>query len=137
MGGFPSPFDLLGGGGGNSASFSGGGIGSSASTTATESIDGRISGGANGSAQSTIITGEGNTLNLTDAGAVHDSLALALAGVTQANMNTAATIKNQSDLQQSFTGALENIKTSDVRVLIVGALAVVCIVAFNMLKKAA
>jgi hypothetical protein len=118
------------GGGGDS------GVGNSKSTNSTESIDARISGGNASTNSTTVVSGSNNNLTLTDGGAVHDSLALAMAGITQANDNTAATIKTQGALltdalgtqaaqQSAFTSALENIKTADVRILIFVGLAVI------------
>jgi hypothetical protein len=130
LGGFS---ELFGGGGGSGDS---GGIGNSKSTNSTESIDARISGGNASTNSTTVVSGSNNNLTLTDGGAVSKSLELAMAGITQANSNTAATIQNQGRLltdalgtqaaqQSGFTSALENIKTADVRILIFVGLAVI------------
>lgn len=136
---------LFGGGGGGGSSFSSGGIGNSEAKNTNESIDARISGGNDSTNSTTVVSGSNNTLTLTDGGAVHDSLQLAMAGITQANANTAATIQTQRALlsdalgtqaaqQSAFTSAIENIKTTDVRVLIVVGLAVVGIAALAFMK---
>ena len=145
MGLFSGLGDLLGGGGGSS--FSSGGIGNSKSANSTESIDARISGGNDSTNSTTVVSGSSNNITMLDAGAVHDSLALAMAGITQANDNAAATIKANAGLltdalgtqaaqQSAFTSALENVKTADVRILIIVGLAVVGL-AFVRTKKAA
>jgi hypothetical protein len=128
------------GGGGDS------GVGNSKSTNSTENIDARISGGNDSTNSTTVVSGSNNNLTLTDGGAVHESLQLAMAGITQANDNTAATIQSQGRLltdalgtqaaqQSAFTSAIENIKTADVRVLIIVGLAVVGIVGAGIFKS--
>lgn len=110
--------------------------GDSSSTNKNTSNDARVVGGNSSTNTSTVVSGDGNTLNLSDYGAVHDSLQLAMAGVQQANDNAKATVQmstglvsdalgTQAKQQAAFTSALENIKTSDVRVLIFAAIAVV------------
>lgn len=136
---------LFGGGGGGS-SMSSGGIGNSKSANETTNLDGRVAGGNQSSNSSTIVSGDGNTLTLTDAGAVSGSLQLAMAGITQANENVAATIGaqrallkdalgTQAEQQSAFTSAIEKIKTADVRVLIIVGLVVVGLAGAVFLSK--
>lgn len=155
MFGLPDLGSLFGGGGGGGgSSFESGGVGNSESQTSTSSEQFEVgvsaTGGGNANfnrderSYSVSVTGDGNTL--TDYGAVSDSLALALKGVELAN-GTAQQISTQTgsllggalsmvgEQQKQFTDAVEKIKTSDVRVLIIGALAVVGVVAFTMLRK--
>lgn len=116
--------------------------GDSASTTKNTSNDARVVGGDASTNTSTVVSGDGNTLNLSDYGAVSGSLKLAMAGVQQANDNAKASVQMstglvsdalgmQSKQQAAFTSALENVKTSDVRILIFAALAVVGLAYFR------
>jgi hypothetical protein len=152
--GLPGLGGLFGGGGGGSSSMESGGIGNSSSTNnnTDEQFEVGVSTQGGGNATFTRdersyqldIKGDGNTL--TDFGAVSDSLALALRGVELAN-STAADISSQTttllggaltmvgEQQQQFTDAVEKIKTSDVRVLIIASVAVVGVVAFIALRK--
>lgn len=122
--------------------------GDSSSTTKNQSNDNRVVGGDASLNQSTTISGDGNSLVMTDAGAVHDSLALALAGVTQANNTTQAVVASNGNLltdalgtqasqQAAFTSAIEKIKTSDVRILVMVGLAVVGLAFVRSRQKAA
>lgn len=119
---------------------------SSATTNTSEAFEVGVSAQDQGTANftRTEITGNGNTL--TDFGAVSASLQLALRGVELANESAqqatqqattliGGTLSMQGDQQQQFTDAVEKIKTSDVRVLIVGALALLGIVAFTIARK--
>ena len=102
--------------------------GSSKSTNSqtTTSIDGRVVGGD----QSTNLSLNGNTapvtINTTDAGAIHESLALALAGVEGANQTAAA----------ATTSAIEQIKTGDktTKVVVIGAVIAAVGIAYAMRK---
>ncbi len=129
------------GGGGGSSSFSSGGIGNSKSANETNNQDASVVGGEGSTNSSQLITGSNNTL--TDHGAVSMSMQLALAGVhsaqqlaeqAQAAQGTILTgaLKTVSDQQSGFTSALENIKTSDVRVLIIAAIAAVALIGFRL-----
>lgn len=114
----------------------------------TTSIDGRVVGGDS----STNLSLSGNTgpvhITTTDAGAVHDSLKLALAGVEAANQTAqAATAGNASVFsgalgavqqgQAQFTSAIEQIKTGDktTKVVVVGACVAAIAVAYVMKRK--
>lgn len=119
------------------------GIGDSKSSSqqSTSSIDGRVVGGDS----STNLSLNGNTgpvsITTTDAGAVHDSLQLALAGVTQANQNasdaTSGALTAVSQGQAQFTSAIEQIKTGDKTTAIVVAGAAAVAIAFAIFKKKA
>lgn len=127
---------LLGGG-----SASSGGIGNSASTNDSRVYDLTTGAGDDSTvtSNSTVVTG--GTVTMGDYGAVQGGLKLALAGVEGVNQLASEIVASNAGLldgalsssrQQTaqFTSALENIKTSDVRVLIFGALAVVGLVGF-------
>jgi hypothetical protein len=110
--------------------------GSSKSTSSqtTTSIDGRVVGGDS----STNFSLNGNTapvtINTTDAGAIHDSLALALAGVEGANTTTGAALSAVQAGQAQFTSAIEQIKTGDkTTAIVIGGVVLVAIaVAYAM-----
>ncbi len=116
--------------------------GSSKSTNSqtTTSIDGRVVGGD----QSTNLSLNGNTapvtINTTDAGAIHESLALALAGVEGANQTAAAAttsaITAVQQGQAQFTSAIEQIKTGDktTKVVVIGAVIAAVGIAYAMRK---
>ena len=104
----------------------------------------RVVGGDNSTNTSTVISGSHNTLS--DFGAVRGGLELALAGVegayslaqqTQASQGNllSGALRMAGEQQQAFTSTLENIKTSDVRVLILAGLAAVVIVGVMAFKK--
>ena len=114
---------------GSSGSGDSGGIGNSKSSQSqtTTTIDGRIAGGDS----STNLSLNGNTgpvsITTTDAGAIHDSLAVALAGVEGADKTAQAATANVGSLldgalqtvqaqQAGFTSAIEQIKTGDTTV---------------------
>lgn len=115
-------------------------------STPTTNLDARVVGGDS----STNASVAGNTgpvnISTTDFGAVDGSLKLALAGIEHANDLAKQTVASQGGLltgalqmagaqNQAFSGALENVKTSDVRVLIIAGLAVVGLVGVQLLKK--
>lgn len=112
----------------------------SSSTQTTTSIDGRVVGGDS----STNLSLNGNTgpvsITTTDAGAIHDSLALALAGVEGANATAAAATSSAiSAVQQGqaqFTSAIEQIKTGDktTKVVVIGAVVAAVGIAYAMRK---
>lgn len=120
----------------------------STSTQTTTSIDGRVVGGDSSSNLSL----NGNTGNVsivtTDAGAVHDSLQLALAGVEGAQQTAQAAIGSQSTLltgalqavqqgQSEFTSAIEQIKTGDktTRNVVIGFAVVAVAIAFAYMHR--
>lgn len=118
----------------------GGGIGNSdsASTTKTENNDQRVVGGDSSVNSSTKleISGSSNDITLTDQGAIGAGLQLALKGL-EVGQSTAresiasngalldGVLKNAGAEQAAVIDTISNIKTSDVRVLIVAGLAVV------------
>ena len=116
--------------------------GSSKSTNSqsTTSTDGRVVGGDS----STNLSVNGNSgpvsITTTDAGAIHESLALALAGVEGANATAAAATSGAiSAVQQGqaqFTSAIEQIKTGDktTKVVVIGAVVAAVGIAYAMRK---
>ncbi len=112
----------------------------STNTQTTTSIDGRVVGGD----QSTNLSLSGNSgpvsITTTDAGAIHESLALALAGVEGANATAAAATSGAiSAVQQGqaqFTSAIEQIKTGDktTKVVVIGAVVAAVAIAWAMRK---
>jgi len=120
--------------------------GDSSSSQETKNIDGRVVGGDN--SQNISVAGNSGTtsVEITDRGAVHDSLQLAMRGVEQANAITTATINQNAGLldnalhtvstqQQQFTSALENLKGNDVRTLVIVGVSVVGLAAVMLFKK--
>jgi hypothetical protein len=125
-----------------------GGDSESVSNPITKNTDARVVGGENSSNASVNDNQGVVSITTTDHGAVDGSLRLALAGVEGANKLATQTVaangsllsgalKMAGDQNQAFTSAVENIKTSDVRVLVIAGLAVVGLVGFQFLKKAA
>lgn len=127
----------------------GGGIGNSSSPTenTTENNDQRVVGG-DGSVNTSSkvqITGSGNDLMLTDYGAISGGLKLAVAGI-EAVQSTAresiaangslldGVLRNAGQQQQAVIDTVSNIKTSDVRVLVIAGLAVVGLGAVVLFK---
>ena len=132
---------LFGGGG---SSFSSGGIGNSDSVNDTASNDARITAGEGSTNVSNVITGGSNTL--TDHAAVAGGIRAAMAGIDSATKLASQVQASQgsllqdalgtvSDQQKGFTSALENIKTSDVRTLIITGMIVVGVVAAAMVWR--
>lgn len=120
--------------------------GSSSSRQATSNTDARVVGGDS----STNISLAGNSapvsLTTTDHGAVQGSLQLALAGIegaqrlaTQAQESSGSilsgALRTAGEQQQQFATTLENVKTSDVRVLIIAGLSVVGLAGAMLLKR--
>lgn len=141
MGLFSGLSGLFGGGGD-------GGIGNSKSTNATneQSNDASIVSGASSTNLTSVVSGANNNITYSDQGAIKGALDLALKGVegaysfadqAQASQGSLVqgALQNAAQQQQQFTAALENIKTSDVRVLIVTGLVVVGMAAAFMFKK--
>lgn len=120
-----------------------GGGSKSQQQTSTSNIDNRIA-AENGSIN---VAGSTNVnITATDHGAVAGALDLAKAGVEGANKTTQQTIEAGGELlsgamrmvgeqQQQFTSALENIKTSDVRTLVITGMGVVAVAAAVMFGK--
>lgn len=127
-----------------------GNSGPSSSSQTTESNDLRIA-GAEGSINTSTkldISGAGAEISFTDHGAIAGGLQLALRGVEGAQKTTELALSSTGGLldgalqragQQSseFTSAIKDIKTSDVRVLVVAGLAVVGLGAVMLFKKGA
>lgn len=120
--------------------------GSSSSEQKTSNTDARVVGAAD-SQNNSIVGNTGSvTVNSTDHGAVAGSLKLALAGVEGANKTTQQAIvqtggllegalRNSGAQAQQFTETIKDIKTSDVRVLVIAGLAVVGLGAVMLMKK--
>lgn len=124
-------------------------ISSSKSSNPVTNTDARVVGGDSSSNLSLNASGNRGAVNVTvtDAGAVSKSLDLAMKGIEGAQATASAAVADSGELlrgvlatqgeqQQQFADALENIKTSDVRVLIFAGLAVVGLAAVQLAKKA-
>jgi hypothetical protein len=109
------------------------------------SNDGRVVGGDDSTNVSTSVLGNGNTVTTTDFGAVGKAIELAKAGVETAAKTSQQIVAQQGDIysgalslvgkqQQQFTDTIKDIKTSDVRVMVVAGLAVVGVVAAKLIK---
>lgn len=118
--------------------------GGSSSENTTKNIDTQVGASENG--QAVGVSGDGNNITFTDQGAVKGALDMALKGVegaynfaqqAQASQGSLVTgaLQNAADQQAKFASTIENIKTSDVRVLIISGLAVVGIAAVMLAKK--
>lgn len=120
--------------------------GSSESVQQTTPTDARVV-GAEGSTNASIVGNSGAvSIVTTDHGAVHESLQLALSGIEGAQHTTDTTIASAGDLlegalrntgqqAQAFVDTIKDIKTSDVRVLVIAGLAVVGLGAVMLVKK--
>jgi len=119
----------------------------SSSSQQTTSIDGRVVGGD--SSTNLSVSGAQGPVSIvtTDAGAIHDSLQLALAGIEGAHDTANAAIGSQqsllsgalqavSDGQKQFTSAIEQIKTGDktTTAVVVGFVVVAIAIAYVMRK---
>lgn len=110
------------------------------STQTTTSIDGRVVGG-DSSSNFSLNNNKGPVqITTTDAGAVHESLQLALAGVEGANATAAAATSGAIGAvqqgQAQFTSAVEQIKTGDktTKVVVIGAVVAAVAIAYAMRK---
>jgi hypothetical protein len=125
-----------------------GGDSSSSVENKTFNTDARIVGG-DGSTNTSVNGNSGPVeITTTDHGAVSGSLQLAMRGVELAHQSEQqvlsttgglleGALKNQAQQQQAFTDTVKDIKTSDVRVLVVAGLAVVAFGAIAMFKRGA
>lgn len=115
----------------------------SSSNPTTNNADGRVVGGDDSVNTSTVIQGSNNTV--TDHGAVNAAIDLAKAGIEGANKTSAALVASSENVyegalslvgsqQAAFTSTLENIKTSDVRTLVIAGMAVVGLVGVMLVK---
>ncbi|HEV6968845.1 LPXTG cell wall anchor domain-containing protein [Roseateles sp.] len=121
------------------------GLGNSQSKSeqTTNNTDARVVGGDTSTNLS--VNGNGGPVNITttDAGAVANSLRLALAGVHEANTTAQQAISSSSDAfagalrgQQQFTSAVEQIKTGDKTTgIVVAGFAVIAVAAVMVFKK--
>lgn len=118
--------------------------GSSTSNPTTKNSSNQVGASENGLAVG--VTGDGNTISMTDQGAIKGALDLALKGVegaynfaNQAQASQGALVsgalQSAADQQSKFTSTLENIKTSDVRVLIIAGLGVLGLAVAMLAKK--
>lgn len=122
---------------------------SSSSSQSSEAYDMRQVGGANSPLSNLRIDlnkNKNSTINLTDGGAVSQAITLAVKGIEGAQQTAREAVASNSSLldgvfssaskqQEQFTSAVENIKTSDVRTLIIAGLAVVALVAVQLFRK--
>lgn len=127
-----------------------GGIGNSGPSSSNQETDTNsqdITGAAGSINTATNLNLEGgtNTLTLTDHGAVSGSLQLALKGIEGAQQTTQTALastggllegalKRSGEQSAAFTDTIKDIKTSDVRVLVVAGLAVVGLGAVMLFK---
>lgn len=108
--------------------------------------DGRVIGGDDSvnNSNTTVVSGSGNVVS--DHGAITAAVDLAKAGVEGANKTSMALVASSQDVysgalamvgkqQTEFTNTLENIKTSDVRTLVIAGMAVVGLAGAMLLKK--
>lgn len=122
------------------------GGGNSSSSQTTNALDASVTAGQQSTNTSVGIQGSGNVVTSTDYGSVSKSLDLAFKGIELAHQQASevqassgglvegalATVKQQ---QQQYASTIENIKTSDVRTLILSGMAVVGIVALMAFKR--
>jgi hypothetical protein len=115
----------------------------SSSNPTTNNADGRVVGGDESTNSSTVIQGSNNVVS--DHGAISSAVELAKAGIEGANKTSAALVASSSSVyegalnlvgkqQADFTNTLENIKTSDVRTLVIAGMAVVGLVGVMLVK---
>lgn len=115
----------------------------SSSNPTTNNADGRVVGGNESVNTSTVIQGSNNVVS--DHGAISAAVDLAKAGVEGANKTSAALVASSENVyegalqmvgaqQAAFTSTLENIKTSDVRTLVIAGMAVVGLVGVMLVK---
>lgn len=124
------------------------GGGNSSSSQTTTNVDGRVV-GADGSVNSSLnVVGSGNSVTATDHGAVSQSLALAQRGIEGANQLAREVQAGSNDLlagiftenakqADKLTQSVVDLKTSDVRTLVIAGLAVVGLVAVQLFKRKA
>lgn len=120
----------------------------SSSSSTTTNTDARVVGGDESSNVSVNNNAGPVSLTTTDHGAIAGSLTLALKGVEGAQQIAReaqaasgglleGALRMSGEQQQQFTSAIENIKTSDVRTLIVVGMGVVGVVAVVLLRRRA
>lgn len=116
--------------------------GDSSSTQQTSNTDARVVGGDTSTNVSAAISGTGNTLQLTDRGAVHDSMSLAKAGIESQERVVSTVIDNNAsmlagvlDQQRAFADTVKGVATKDTSTIILAGLAVVGLAAATMLRK--
>lgn len=114
----------------------------SSSKSSSSAYDQRVVGGDESVNLSANLSGTGNTINVTDRGAVADSLALARSGIEaverSANASTAAAqgmfsgVLNQ---QREAIAAVKDAASKDTTTLVVAGLAVVGLAAVTIMRK--
>lgn len=120
--------------------------GDSSSSQTTNNTDARVVGGENSQNASVVGNSGPVSITSTDHGAVAGSLQLALKGVEGAQATARETIAATGGLldgalrmvgeqQQQHSQALENIKGSDVRTLVIAGMAVVGVVGLGLLQR--
>lgn len=126
----------------------GGGNSSSSSTQTTTNVDGRVVGADGSINSSTSVVGSGNNITMTDQGAVQGALGLALKGIEGAqqlaresqagSLDLVSGIFDQNAKQAAtLTQAVVDLKTSDVRTLVIAGMAVIGLVGVTMFRKKA
>lgn len=142
---------LFGGGGmfsddNSSTDVSSGGIGNSTSENLTSNYDASVNAGNESTVNSNTTLISGGTNTLTDHGAVSQSLALALRGIEGSNKLTSEAMAAQGGLltgalrlageqQNKAMETLNNVKTADVRVLIIAGMSVIALAAVGFMAR--
>lgn len=120
----------------------------SSSSSSTSSQDESFVAGNDSTNSVVNLDGSGNTVTTTDFGAVAGGLKLALAGVEGANKLATQVQADSNDLMSgifkqnaqqaaNLTQAVVDLKSSDVRTLVIAGMAVVGLVAVQLLKSKA
>lgn len=120
----------------------------SSSSSSTSSQDESFVAGNNSTNAVVNLDGSNNSVTTTDFGAVSGGLKLALAGVEGANQLASQAQTQTSDLMSgifkqnaaqaaNLTQAVVDLKTSDVRTLVIAGIAVVGLVAVQLFKRKA
>jgi hypothetical protein len=120
--------------------------GDSSSSQTSENVDMRVVGGDDSINTSLKVGGSNNVITTTDHEAVRGGTQVALKGIELADRTARDVVASSGGLlegalrmvsqqQEQFTTTVKDIKTSDVRVLVIGGLAVVGLAAVMALKK--
>jgi len=116
--------------------------GDSSSAQTTSNTDARVVGGDTSTNVSAAFGGSGNTLEITDRGAVSDSMALAKAGIESQERVVSTVIDNNAnmlagvlDQQRTFADTVKSTANKDTNTIIFAGLAVVGVAAAMMLRR--
>jgi hypothetical protein len=114
----------------------------SSSKSSSQAYDQRVVGGDDSVNLSANVSGTGNSIEVTDRGAVQDSMALARAGIEaverSAGASTAAAqgmFSGVLDQQREAIAAVKDAASKDTTTLVIAGLAVVGLAAATMLRK--